>query len=118
MRTLTIDQFKKMRNEQDPLVINALEPERFQKGHIPGSRNIPVSDDNFVAKVEAAADDKSETIVVYCSGPECDASEKAARKLDQAGFQNVHRFEGGMEAWKSKGNPVEGKSRTATAATS
>jgi rhodanese-related sulfurtransferase len=36
-------------------------------------------------------------------------SSQAARKLEEAGFTNVHDYEGGTKAWQEAGLPVEGE---------
>lgn len=84
-------------------LINTLAPEEFEKTHIPGSVNIPVEDDDFVEKVERLADSKDDKMVVYCVGIGCEASEKAAMKLEGAGFKNVYRYLGGARAWRAVG---------------
>mgnify|MGYP003626742147 CR=1 FL=1 len=38
-------------------------------------------------------------VVVYCANFDCPASTDAARKLDEAGFNNVYDYEGGTQDW-------------------
>ncbi len=107
METLTTDQVKQMKQSNGPTVINVLDEKYFRKEHIPGSKNIPLSTDNFVEKVEQAVGGKDKPVIVYCANTECDASPKAAQQLDTSGFEKVYDFEGGMDAWKEAGLPVE-----------
>ena len=44
-------------------------------------------------------------IVVYCWGPGCNASTKAALKLAQLGYA-VKEMIGGIEYWESEGLPL------------
>lgn len=107
MRAINTDQLKSMLDKnKDVLVINVLPPEHFREHHIPDSMNIPVQDDDFVEQVESAASSKDQKIVVYCANTECDASPKAARKLEDAGFTNICDYEGGMEEWEQADQPV------------
>jgi rhodanese-related sulfurtransferase len=69
--------------------------------HIPGS--ICVAEPP-TAMQELKPDDH---IVVYCSSLDCSASRQAARMLDEAGFQNVWHFEGGLQAWEEAGFPLQ-----------
>jgi rhodanese-related sulfurtransferase len=47
--------------------------------------------------------------VLYCSNFECNASHAAGKRLEQAGFRNVHRYAGGIEDWMDAGYPIEGE---------
>ena len=108
MHTLTREQFESLRrNDDSALIINVLDEDHFQEEHIPGSINIPLSSDEFVQRVEQEAGTKDRKIVVYCASFECDASPKAARKLDEAGFSNVLDYEGGTKDWKEAGHDIE-----------
>jgi len=81
------------------LLLNVLSPDAFDKDHIPGSENVPVNATDFVQQVERLADDKARPIVTYCASFECDASTRAARQLNAAGFTDVTDFKGGMKEW-------------------
>lgn len=101
MRTIIKSQLKQyLDQKQDLLLIDVLPREMFIKQHIPGAVNIPLKDNqNFLKDVEARAESEDQLIVVYCANIKCDASEKAAQKLESAGFTNVQRFEEGLEGW-------------------
>ena len=51
---------------------------------------------------------KDKPIVVYCASTTCDASPKAARRLNEAGFSKVYDYEGGVKAWKESGLELKG----------
>lgn len=95
--------------EQDEqlLVVNVLSEQKYEREHIPGSVNVPLSADKFEPQVREAASGKDQRIVVHCSDPSCDASKKAANHLEKAGYTNVQHFVGGMEEWKRQGFKVE-----------
>lgn len=107
MKTISIDQLKQWKTEQkDFLLINVLDPEAFGREHALASKNVPLSRDDFEATVMRMAGTKDRPVVVYCASTDCDASAKAAKRLDAAGFKNVYDFEGGLKAWKADGQPV------------
>ncbi len=107
MKRIDAEQLAQMRAENDELkVINVLAPEQFQKRHIPESENIPVDNENFVEQVERASGGRDQPIVVYCASEECDASEKAAQKLERSGFGQVYDFSGGVQAWQDTGHAL------------
>jgi rhodanese-related sulfurtransferase len=108
MQTVGTERLTEMRRQNDDLaVVNVLSADEFHQRHIPGSRNIPVTEDNFAEKVADRAGGRDEPVVVYCANEACDASEKAARKLDEAGFSHVYDYAGGLRAWQEAGEPVQ-----------
>jgi rhodanese-related sulfurtransferase len=101
MQPISRENLEKM-NEQkkdDFVLINVLPREAFREAHIRTSIKIPHEDDDFVAEVEKVAGGKDRKIVVYCAHEDCDASPKAAKKLDAAGFEQVYDYEGGTRDW-------------------
>jgi rhodanese-related sulfurtransferase len=112
MRTVSTEQVQAILEDRDSLLINVLDPEEFDRAHIPGSENVPFSEDDFVEHVEALADDAGTPLVIYCAGPGCDASRLASHALDRAGFTEVHHYEGGMAAWIASMGKVDGSPRS------
>lgn len=107
METLTTEQLERaMRDNERFTLINVLDMDEFNKNHIPGSINIPLSQEGFLDAVEHEVNDKDAHIIVYCANEDCPASTKAAEKLDQAGYTNVYDYEGGMVAWQEADNLV------------
>lgn len=113
MKKLTTEQLDRMRREQDLTLVHVLGKLAFDQEHIPGSANAPVESEDFVDRVAGLAGDRTRPVVVYCSGAQCDASPKAARKLEEAGFKQVYDYEGGLEAWKEAGKEVAEAARSA-----
>lgn len=101
MEQISYEQLKTMNEEQhrDFVLINVLSPEQFNQQHIRTSVNIPLGDDNFVEKVNEVAGSKDREVVVYCASFDCDASEKAAEKLESEGFSRVYDYAGGTRDW-------------------
>lgn len=106
MKALKREELKGMLDRNKPFVlINVLGRKQFEKEHIPDSINVPLEELGKYAEKKLL--DKNEKIIVYCAGFECQASPRAAKKLEEMGYTNVHDFEGGMEEWKDAGYPVE-----------
>ena len=101
METIDRDELKRMNetNHEDFVLINVLPREAFNEKHIRTSINIPVDSEDFAEQVESVAGGKHRKIVVYCANFDCDASPRAARKLEEAGFDKVYDYEGGAEDW-------------------
>lgn len=100
METINTRQLQTLQDKLDDLlVINTLSPEAFAKTEIPGAVNIPQDRDEFVSEVERVAGSKDRKLVVYCASAQCNSSEKAAEKLERAGFTSVLDYQGGAQAW-------------------
>ena len=83
-------------------VLDVRPEEEFELGHLPGARNIPLSQ----LKRRLAKLDRKTEIVAYCRGPYCVLAFEAVALLRERGFK-VHRLEGGYPEWKAAGLPVE-----------
>jgi rhodanese-related sulfurtransferase len=88
-------------------VINVLDREHFEDKHIPGSINIPLETDDFADQVADRLGSKSDPVIVYCASEQCDASTKAARRLESAGFTDIRDFEPGVQGWEDAGFRLE-----------
>ena len=115
MKTITAPEIKQMREKkEDFALVNVVDPGDFSQKHIGGSANIPLSDPTFEQRVEQKLGGKTRTVVVYCASTECDASTKAATKLEAAGFTNVVEFAGGVKEWETAGYRLRGEAVPAT----
>jgi rhodanese-related sulfurtransferase len=103
MKTITTDGLKALQSQNGELtLVNTLSAEAFAKTKIPGAINVPLSDPDFAAHVGEIAGGKDKPVVVYCASQQCDSSERAAEKLEAAGFSAVSRYTGGAAAWQSE----------------
>jgi len=57
--------------------------------------------------VRTAVPDKQGTVAVYCADAKCQASSKAARRMDELGYRHVLDYEAGKSDWQKAGLPVE-----------
>jgi rhodanese-related sulfurtransferase len=108
MKTISTDQLKGLREKNGGLtLVNTLEADSFEKTRIPGAVNVPLNSSDFMTRVEQEAGGKHKPIVVYCASEQCNSSEKAAKKLEDAGFTAVSRYTGGAAAWKKEAEEVQ-----------
>ena len=111
MRDVTAkDVHKIVDQKEDAVIVDVLSPESYAKRHVPGSVNIPSTDPRFIEKVREEVPDEKAPVVFYCSGPTCDASPTAAKRVEEAGYRDVREFRGGLQAWEDAGFPFEGRS--------
>jgi rhodanese-related sulfurtransferase len=108
MKAINADQLKKMlAKDPHPVLVNTLPSEHFSGTKIKESINIPEGQGDFVKRIEEATGGKEKPVIVYCASRQCDSSEKAAQKLEQAGFSEVYDFEEGAEGWKQAGEKLQ-----------
>jgi rhodanese-related sulfurtransferase len=89
-------------NRESALLIDVSSPADFEKGHVPGAKNVQMS--QFDPENKDLAKAKELPIAV------CDrngqASGTAAQRLVKAGFSRVYWLEGGIAAWAEAQLPL------------
>ncbi len=81
------------------VLVDVRSPEAFAKKHLPGAINIP----HVNLTTQRLADYGLDTLfVVYCAGPHCNASTRAAIRLARLG-RPVKEMIGGTTGWVDEG---------------
>jgi len=76
----------------------------------PCSTAAPADPRDFLRRVESLTrGDKHMRVVVYCAGPSCRVSTRAANRLTEAGYTNVLEYRDGVEIWHSSPRGFRGK---------
>jgi rhodanese-related sulfurtransferase len=96
----------KLKVPNQPIVVEVLGSKQYREFHLPSAINVPLGDD-FEQRLARAVPDKSAEVVVYCADEDCDASPKAARRLERYGYRNVLDYSAGKQDWQRAGLPVE-----------
>lgn len=89
-------------NRDNALVVDLRPPADFDKGHIPGSKNVQMSQFDPENKQLAAA--RSLPVVLVCRSGQTAGT--AASRLRKAGFERVHILDGGITAWQQADLPL------------
>lgn len=89
-------------NRENALVVDLSSLVDFEKGHIPGSRNVQPS--QFDPENPSLAKAKALPVVVVCRTGQ--ASADAAKRLQRAGFEQVYWLDGGIAAWQQADLPL------------
>jgi rhodanese-related sulfurtransferase len=89
-------------NRENALVVDLQSTGDFEKGHIPGSKNVQMSQFDPENKMLAGA--KALPVVAVCKTGV--TAVQAAKRLRKAGFERVFVLEGGIAAWQPADLPL------------
>ena len=95
-------QLTQMINRGKTTIVDVRSSEEFATGHLRDAKHIPLAD--LGARIGELDKSKNRTVVMVCQTGA--RSDKAARQLQAAGFEDVHSLEGGLAAWKAAGLPL------------
>jgi rhodanese-related sulfurtransferase len=87
------------RSAADFVLLDVRGPQLFQTSHVPGAVNLPHGKMTERKMSEWPADT---LFVVYCAGPHCNGTDKAALRLGKLG-RKVKVMIGGMTGWADEG---------------
>lgn len=97
----TPDQLQAGLKEHSPLLIDVRTPREYRAGHIAGAISIPLGQERMLGETISLDAD----VVLICKTGH--RSQAAASTLLQLGFRQVSHLQGGMDAWRRSGKPVE-----------
>lgn len=89
-------------NRDNALVVDLRASADFEKGHIPGSRNVQPS--QFDPEHKSLAPAKALPVVLVCKTGQTAGA--PAKRLKQAGFERVYLLDGGIDAWRAADLPL------------
>lgn len=89
-------------NRDNALVVDLRPMADFEKGHIPGSKNVQMSQFDPESKQLNAA--KALPVVLVCKTGQ--TASGAASRLKKAGFEHVYVLDGGIAGWQQADLPL------------
>ena len=89
-------------NRDNALVVDLRPIGDFEKGHIPGSKNVQMSQFDPESKQLAAA--RALPVVLVCKAGQTAGG--AAKRLHKAGFESVYVLDGGIGGWQQASLPL------------
>lgn len=84
-------------------LIDVRTQQEYQSGHIQDAINIHIYDNDFEEQLENL--NKDEPVYVYCKAG--GRSSDAVEILKEKGFNHIVELNGGTDAWKEAGKPLE-----------
>jgi rhodanese-related sulfurtransferase len=103
---ITLDEAKRLFDSGASLV-DARRKDDYEQGHIKGAMRINLKSFENGDPPLLAMIPRDGTVVVYCSGGNCDESEHVAEFLYNSGYKKVYVIHDGFPGWKAKGWPIE-----------
>lgn len=92
---------KVYQEKNSALIVDARPYLKFLQETIPGAISIP--DTSLVKLLGRFPINKSEKIVIFCAGYNCEKSHIIANKLVSLDYENVMVYAGGLPSWKERG---------------
>ena len=88
------------------LFVDSRTTDDYRAGHIPGALSLPLGE--FDRRIDAFRSQYApdHPIVTYCSGRSCQDSHILARRLFEAGYENIAVFIDGYPGWAAEGYPI------------
>ncbi len=90
-------------NSADMVVLDLREKDAFEAGHVPGARHLPRG--QLELRVNSELPDPTLRILTYCEFGKI--STLAAATLRELGYTRAVALDGGMQAWREGGFPLE-----------
>jgi sulfur-carrier protein adenylyltransferase/sulfurtransferase len=86
------------------VIVDVREQHEFEESHVPGAVHVPRG--HLESRIEGAAPDKSQHVVLYCASG--NRSALAANTMQELlGYENVESMRGGITLWKDRGYEVD-----------
>ena len=94
LKVLTEEEFRE--GYRKAQLIDVREPQEFEKGHILGARNIPITQ----MKQRLIEMRKDKPVYLYCQGNS--RSARAAQLLHKNKYENINQLQGGFKKWTGR----------------
>jgi len=102
-KRVSVEEFDQLRSGTNVVLLDVRTKAEFEKGRIPGAKNLDVNSPRFAEHL--AALDKSKTYLVNCEVGM--RSARACKKMDALGFTTVYELTSGFDAWRKARKPIE-----------
>jgi len=90
-------------NSRDLVILDLREKDDFEKGHVPGAVHLPRG--QLELRVNSALPDPTVRILTCCEFGK--VSTLAAATLRELGYGRAVALDGGLQAWREAGHPLE-----------
>ena len=105
--TATLPYAKEKYRKGDAIFIDAMPVNFYNKEHIKGALNLPLSLFDIMYMLHFSGIEKEKELLVYGRTISRHYDQDVAQKLILNGHNNIKILIGGLPAWKKNGNPIE-----------
>jgi rhodanese-related sulfurtransferase len=93
----------------EALLLDARDKTAYGEGHIPQAHSLPIQQWRTRETEWRAllASHRNRLVIVYCGNPWCGQAEELQLALVNLGLKRVGLFDGGYDAWRAAGYPVD-----------
>jgi rhodanese-related sulfurtransferase len=102
-RELNAQEFARLLEQADAVILDVRTPREFQSGYIKGAVNVDINGPDFDKKI--AELDRNKTYLIYCASGA--RSARACGKMARMNFTKLVNLRGGIIAWRKAGMPLE-----------
>ena len=95
---------KKMDAHRDFILVDTSSSAEYSRCHLPSAISMPACSTSVNSFAEDM--DRDEMLIFYCGWPDCHRSIIGSKKAAQAGFDDIHILQGGLQAWVEGGYPT------------
>ena len=99
MRDLSTDQFLKLAEDENVIIIDARRPISYDRSHIPDAINVPITATHGLLRDTFRQLPRDRHIITYCHSETCDWADAVALQFRANGYHEVSIFRGGFKAW-------------------
>jgi molybdopterin/thiamine biosynthesis adenylyltransferase/rhodanese-related sulfurtransferase len=92
-----------LESSEPPVLVDVRGENEWNQGHIPGAVLIPLPE--VGDRIDEAASDRANPVILYCATG--NRSARAAKTLEELGYEDVVSLDGGFTAWAERGFPSE-----------
>jgi rhodanese-related sulfurtransferase len=106
---ISLEDFREQVSEKRGLILDARPEIFYEIGHVPGAVSFPREefDKAYLSLRSRLEPDRSQLLMVYCSGGDCEDSQMVADGLSKLGYRRIYVFKGGWGAWQQAHLPEE-----------
>lgn len=107
--TLSLQEFAEFVKNRAGIVLDARYRIEHQLAHIPSALSLPRDEfvDGYASLKTVLEKDRTQPIVVYCDGADCEDSLLVQKGLASLGYTQVAIFKGGWSEWTNAHMPKE-----------
>lgn len=104
---ITLATAKQMFDAQAAVFVDARKMELFEESHVAGAFKIELHDFEQGDPQILMLIPRDSQVVIYCTGGNCDESEKVAQMMQGSGYSKCYVMHDGLPGWQAMGWPVE-----------